>query len=74
MHLEMGQGSLAESLLSQTLGHNRQLERIDELVDWTRFVRFVSGLNSARKGRPSYPPLVMVKVVLSQHWYNLFER
>ena len=30
MHREMGQPSLAESLLPETLGQNERLERIDE--------------------------------------------
>lgn len=71
MHREMGQPSLAESLLPETLGRNERLERIDEVVDWQRLGRLVSGVYSAREGRPSYPPVMMVKVLLLQQWYNL---
>ena len=71
MHREMGQPSLAESLLPETLGQNERLERIDEAVDWERFGRLVAGVYSAREGRPSYPPLTMVKVLLLEQWYNL---
>ena len=71
MHREMGQPSLAESLLPETLGRNDRLERIDEVVDWERLGRLVSGVYSAREGRPSYPPVMMVKVLLLQQWYNL---
>ena len=66
MHREMGQPSLAESLLPQTLGRNDRLERIDEVVDWQRLGRLVNGVYSAREGRPSYPPVMMVKVLLLQ--------
>lgn len=71
MHRDMGHRGLAESLLPEELGQNRRLERITEIVDWERFERLVSGVYSARDGRPSYPPLTMVKVLLLEQWYNL---
>ena len=64
MHRQMGQPSLAESLLPQALGRNERLERIGEEVDWERLVLLVEGVYSAGEGRPSYPPLMMVKVLL----------
>ena len=71
MHRDMGQPSLAESLLPETLGNNQRLERIDDAVDWGRFGGLVTGVYSACEGRPSYPPLMMVKVLLLEQWYNL---
>ena len=71
MHRELGQPSLAESLLPEGLGSNHQLERINDAVDWGRFNRLVEGVYSASEGRPSYPPLTMVKVLLLEQWYNL---
>ena len=71
MHRQMGQTSLAESLLPQSLGRNERLERIGEEVDWERFAFLVEGVYSADEGRPSYPPLMMVKVLLLEQWYNL---
>ena len=71
MHRDVGQSSLAESLLPETLGNNERLERIDDAVDWGRFGRLVVGVYSACEGRPSYPPLTMVKVLLLEQWYNL---
>ena len=71
MHREMAQPSLVESLLPETLGRNERLERIDEVVDWQRLGCLVSGVYSAREGRPSYPPVMMVKALLLQQWYNL---
>lgn len=65
MHREMGQPSLADSLLPQTLGRNERLERIDEVVDWERLGQLVS------EGRPIYPPIMMIKALLLQQWYNL---
>ena len=71
MHRDMGQPSLAESLLPETLGHNERLERIAEAFDWDRFGRLLARVHSAVEGRPSYPPLMMVKVLLLEQWYNL---
>ncbi len=60
----MGQGSLAETLVSAKLGQNQRLERIDRAVAWDRLDKLVEGVYSAKEGRPSYPPLMMVKVLL----------
>ena len=71
MHRQMGQPSLAESLLPQTLGRNERLERIADEFDWNRFSSLVEDIYSSGEGRPSYPPLTMVKVLLLEQWYNL---
>ena len=71
MHRQMGQSSLAESLLLRKLGRNSRLDRISRIIDWSRLASIVDDIHSAREGRPSYPPLMMVKVLLLQQWYNL---
>ena len=71
MHRQMGQPSLVESLLPPTLGRNERLERIADEFDWERFALLVEGIYSSGEGRPSYPPLLMVKALLLQQWYNL---
>ncbi len=71
MHRQMGQPSLAESLLSQTLGRNVRLERIAGEFDWDRFATLVEDIYSCGEGRPSYPPLMMVKALFLEQWYNL---
>ena len=71
MHRQMGQPSLAESLLPQTLGRNERLERIADEFDWDRFDSLVEDIYSSGEGRPSYRPLTMVKVLLLEQWYNL---
>ena len=71
MQRDMGRPSLAEFLLPEKLGHNERLERIDEAVDWDRLGGVVAGIYASREGRPSYPPLTMVKVLLLEQWYNL---
>lgn len=71
MHQEMGRPSLSEYMLPEGLGQNERLERIDAAVDWERLGELVAGIYASERGRPSYPPLVMVKVLLLQQWYNL---
>ena len=71
MHREMGQPSLVESLLPEKLGQNRRLERIHQAVDWYRIGKLAAHVKGAPEGRPSYTPLLMVKVLLPEQWYNL---
>jgi len=71
MHRSGGQGSLGEALLSPELGRNGRLERIGSAFDWAAVERLVSGIYSARSGRPSWRPVMMVKVLLLQQWYGL---
>ena len=71
MHRDMGRPSFAEAMVAESLGQNPRLERIDDAVDWERLAQVVAGVHAASRGRPSYPPLLMVKVLLLQQWYTL---
>jgi IS5 family transposase len=71
MHRSSGQGDLGEAWLSRKLGRNVRLERIAEAFDWLAIERLVSGVYAARSGRPSWPPLMMVRALLLQQWYGL---
>lgn len=71
MHRSGDQVDLGESWLSPRLGRNVRLERIGQVFDWGAVERLVSGVYSARSGRPSWPPLMMVKALLLQQWYGL---
>ncbi len=71
MHREMGRPSLLEQWLPEKLGRNERLERIDEVVDWERLGAVVSGIYASGEGRPSYPPLMLVKILLLEQWYGL---
>ncbi len=71
MHRASGQQDLGEAWLSPRLGRNVRLERIARTFDWGSVERLVSGVYSARSGRPSWPPLLMVKALLLQQWYGL---
>lgn len=71
MHREVGQQSIVEAFLPERVGRNERLERIGQAVDWERIGKLVEEVYSSPEGRPSYPPLMMVKVVLLQQWYNV---
>ena len=47
------------------------MERIHQSVDWVRIGKLAAQVYDAPEGRPSYPPLLMVKVLLLEQWYNL---
>lgn len=70
MHRETRQLSLAEALVTSGKGGAR-LERIAGLLDWPALEAVLGGLRSAPTGRPGYPPLVMVRVLLLAQWYGL---
>lgn len=71
MHRQSGQGDLGSAWLSPELGRNARLDRIGSVFDWRAVEALVSGIYSSAKGRPSWPPLVLVKALLVQQWYGL---
>ena len=71
MYRELGQPSVVEAWLPENLGQHQRLQRIAELVDWSRPGQLVAGSDAAPVGWPSYPPLLLVKALLLQPWYNL---
>ena len=71
MHGQTGGASFAAQWVSPRLGRNKQLERIDQAVDWTPLARLVRGIHATAEGRASYPPLLMVKALLLEQWYGL---
>jgi IS5 family transposase len=69
MHREVGQPSFAEVLVQG--GSNERLERIAGLIDWPRVGALLEGIYASDTGRPSYPPLALLKVLLLESWYGL---
>lgn len=70
MHRPMGNTSLMDALLPEKVGRNARLEQLDTVLDWDRLAAVVADLYAAPEGRPSYPPLLLVKVLLLQQWYT----
>lgn len=71
MHRRSGQVDLGQAFLSPDLGRNIRLERIVGAFDWGAVEGLVREIYSARTGRPSWPPLTLVKALLLQQWYGL---
>jgi IS5 family transposase len=71
MHRSSDQGDLGRAWLSPELGRNVRLERIGRAFDWGSVERLVADIYAAKTGRPSWPPLTMVKALLLQQWYGL---
>src|SRR5512134_2472901 len=70
-HKKMGQASFVEAFVRSGVGANRRLERIELMIDWAPLERLVKPVRSGARGRPSYPPLTMLKALLLQRWYSL---
>ena len=70
MHRHSGQRGLADEVVSGQ-GRESRLQRIDALIDWKTVAALMAPIYSAPSGRPSYPPLVMIKAVILAQWYNL---
>ena len=70
MHRSPQPPELLDAWLPPRVGRNARLERLTQLIDWAPLEALVADLHAAPVGRPSYPPLLMVKVLLLQQWYQ----
>lgn len=70
MHRKTSEPSFIDVLIPDQAGRNDQLDRIDRLIDWTKVAEQVNGLYASPEGRPAYPPLTMVKIIILQQWYS----
>lgn len=70
-HRELNQLSLADHIVGRRTPANGLLARVTELLDWTALGKLVGILHNSAYGAPSYPPAVMLKVLLLQQWYGL---
>jgi IS5 family transposase len=68
----IGQLGLLDAAVSRRGGKRREvLDEINRLLDWVAFERALAVLPVAARGEPSFPPLMMFKVLLLQRWYGL---
>jgi len=66
---ESGQDDLAAWGIEHKPG---VLDRIDNKMDWRRFGKTLRKVfRDCKDGRPSYPPVMLFKVLLLQQWYGL---
>jgi transposase, IS5 family len=68
----IGQLGLLDAAVSRRGVRRREvLDEIGELLDWSTFERLLAVIPVAAKGEPSFPPLMMFKVLLLQRWHGL---
>ena len=69
--------SFADLALQSTLEHNRslkQLENINRQIDWSRVEVLLSSfytVGTSGQGADAYPPLLLLKCMLLQKWFNI---
>jgi len=49
----------------------KELDGLNELIDWHSIERFLSDIHNYPAGNKSWPPVMMFKCLLLQVWYNL---
>lgn len=64
-------GLMDAALAKRGNGRRDALDELHGLLDWAVFDRLLCGVHRAAKGEPSYPPLMMFKVLLLQRWHSL---
>ena len=70
MHRPASDPSFIDILITDHAGRNDQLDRIDQMIDWPKVAKKVSGIYASPEGRPAYPPVTMVKIIVLQQWYD----
>jgi IS5 family transposase len=71
MGFDYRQGGFADEFV-QTKGiSEKNLRGLDQVLDWDSIEKIVRPVYRNAVGRPSYPALVMAKLLLLQQWYGL---
>lgn len=68
MQMRAGQGSLDEGLRPTWFGRDERLERIKASIDWDALGALLGEVHRAEEGRPAFPTIPMVRVLLLQRW------
>lgn len=69
MHKPQKPASFADLLVVG--GGSARLDRIAGLLDWAPLAVLLEDVYAAQRGRPAYPPLVHLRILLLQGWYGL---
>ncbi len=64
------QNSLADALVVEHKSLS-ELDDVHNIINWIEIEKTLSNLYSSKLGAPSYPPLMMFKILILQAWYNL---
>ena len=68
MQMSAGQGSLDEGLRPTWFGRDERLELIKASIDWDAVGARLKSVHVAEEGRPAFPTVPMVRVLLMQRW------
>ena len=71
MRRGLRQASFADGLINQRAGRNEWLDDIVKLIDWSALDRVLSPIHASAEGRPAYPVLTLIRLLLLQQWYGL---
>lgn len=71
MRRDLGQMSFADGLVNQRAGRNEWMDEIGKILDWKAIEQVLDPIYASDEGRPSYPLLTFVKLLLLQQWYGL---
>jgi IS5 family transposase len=63
--------SFGQMEASRRVPRDHFLRRIEETMNWQPIEQMLEELYASRRGRPSYPPLIMFKALLLEQWYGL---
>ncbi len=64
------QNSFADSLVVEHKSLS-ELDDVHNIINWNEIEQTLSNLYSSKRGAPSYPPLMMFKILILQAWYDL---
>ncbi len=64
------QNSFADSLVVDHKSLS-ELDDVHNIINWNEIEQTLSNLYSSIRGAPSYPPLIMFKILILQAWYGL---
>ncbi len=67
---QTAQNSFADSLVVEHKSLS-ELDDVHNIINWNEIEQTLSNLYSSKRGAPSYPPLMMFKILILQAWYGL---
>src|SRR6201996_7399864 len=68
---DLSQPSFVDAMVSGCGERGGFLDRIEQTFAWSAFEALLAPIHASRRGAPSWPPLVMFKIVLLQQWHTL---
>ena len=67
---QTAQYSFADALLAEHKSLSK-LDDVHEMIDEQQIEKTLGHLYASKRGVPAYPPLIMLKILILQAWYNL---